>query len=148
MQTITYKAILLDSPLKYEKQLNFTGHELLLAINHLLHSHTSSSQCPGGKSLLTTAFSFIFFISKAKSTSDFHVNLENCSLFPLLRSHSFLKINMVENSAVKNLKDFKYHRRIFLTDLSVSMIPHTPRWSIHLSNCLAVSPQTTTLSFC
>lgn len=131
-----------DSPPKHEEQLFFIGHELLPAANH--HTHTSSSRWPGGKCLLTPPFPSFFPISKANSTSDLHTNLQNCSLFPLPGRHSFLKINMVENPAVENLKDFKYHSNFSVNELSVSVIPPPPRWSVHVSNSTMLSPETTT----
>lgn len=135
-----------DSPLEHEEQLFFIGHELLPAANH--HTHTSSSRWPGGKCLLTPPFPSFFPISKANSTSDLHMNLQNWSLFHLLGRHSFLKTNMVENPAVKNLKDLKYQSNFLVNELSVSIIPPTPRWSLHLSNSTTLSPETTTHSLC
>lgn len=90
--------------------------------------------------------SFIFPISKANSTLDLHMNLENYSLFPLLRRHTFLKINMVENS-LSSKEPQGLQRSIFLIELSVSMIPPSPRWWVStISNSPVPSPQTTTLS--
>lgn len=63
--------------------------------------------------LTHTTFSFVFSpISKVNSTSELQKNLQNYCLFPLPGKYSFLKINMIENPAVKNPKDFEYQSYI------------------------------------